>query len=163
MRDNISNQRIQLLHPKIRQAAIDACNEADAALTGRAILRIAYTLRTFAEQAALYLQKPKVTNAKAGYSYHNYGLALDIVLLVDKDGNGTYESASWQTDVDFDGDGKKDWLEVVAIFKNYGFYWGGDFKNFKDYPHFEMPLGYKVSQLLALHNAGKTLDGYVQI
>lgn len=40
-------------------------------------------LRTFAEQDALYSQGrsrrgPKVTNAKGGYSFHNYGLAVDL-------------------------------------------------------------------------------------
>jgi peptidoglycan L-alanyl-D-glutamate endopeptidase CwlK len=50
------------------------------------------------------------------------------VLLVDKDKNGTYETASWDIKTDFDGDGKADWMEIVAIFKRYGFEWGGDWK-----------------------------------
>lgn len=29
---------------------------------------------------------------------------------------------------DFDGDGKADWMEVVAVFKKYGWEWGGDWK-----------------------------------
>ena len=163
MRDKTSNDRLQLLHPAIRQKAIDACNEADAALTGKAILRIAYTLRTFAEQSDLYAQgRTKagkiVTNAKAGYSYHNFAFAFDIVLLIDRDNNGTYETASWQTDADLDADGKADWMEVVEILKKHGFVWGGDFKSFKDLPHFEMTLGYTTAQLRAMKKDNK---GYV--
>lgn len=43
--------------------------------------RFAYTLRTFAEQDALFNAKPQVTKAKGGQSYHNYGLAIKPVEL----------------------------------------------------------------------------------
>ena len=136
-------------------------------LTGKATVRFAYVLRTFEEQAALYAQGrtapgKKVTNAPAGLSIHNYGLAWDLVLLVDRDGNGTFESASWETNVDFDGDGVADWLECVAIAKRYGWAWGGDWTGFRDLPHFEKTFGKKPSDLLALKKAGKVDDqGYV--
>ena len=57
-------------------------------------------LRTLKEQDDIYAQGHTkkgeiVTDAKAGQSYHNYGLAVDIVMLLDKDGNGTYETADW--------------------------------------------------------------------
>lgn len=160
--DKITLDRIELLHPKVREEAKQIYNEIVYALKGKAICRFSHTLRTFAEQDKLYNQKPKVTNAKGGQSYHNYGLAIDIVLLKDLDGNGTYETASWETNVDFDGDGKADWLEVVAIFKKYGWAWGGDWANFKDKPHFEKTFGYKTSQLLHLYNTGKRdHQGYV--
>jgi hypothetical protein len=35
--------------------------------------------RSFAEQDALFDQRPKVTNARGGESQHNYGLAFDFV------------------------------------------------------------------------------------
>lgn len=151
MTDKITLQRIELLHPDLRKEVKEMYQEICEALTGRAICRFAYTLRTFAEQEVLYAQgrtRPGkiVTNAKGGQSYHNYGLAVDIVLLVDRDGNGTFEAASWETNVDFDEDGKADWQEVVAIFKRYGWEWGGDWK-FSDKPHFQKTFGKSIKQL----------------
>jgi len=168
MKDQITLDRIQLLHPKLREDALDIYNEIIAALNGSAICRFAYTLRIFAEQDALYAQGrtkagAKVTNAKGGQSYHNYGLAIDIVLLVDKDKNGSFESASWDIKTDFDGDGKADWMEIVAIFKRYGFEWGGDWK-FNDAPHFQKTFGKSIAELQTLHKTGKVdKNGFVLI
>jgi peptidoglycan L-alanyl-D-glutamate endopeptidase CwlK len=168
MKDQITLDRIQLLHPKLREDALDIYDEIIAALNGSAICRFAYTLRTFAEQDALYAQGrtkagAKVTNAKGGQSYHNYGLAIDIVLLVDKDKNGSFESASWDIKTDFDGDGKADWMEIVAIFKRYGFEWGGDWK-FNDAPHFQKTFGKSINELLSLHKNNKVdKNGFVLI
>lgn len=156
--DRITLQRIDLLHPALREEAREIYTEICEALKGRAICRFAYTLRTYAEQDALFLQKPKVTNAKGGQSYHNFGLAIDIVLLVDKDKNGTFESASWETNVDFDGDGMADWMEVVKIFKLHGWSWGGDWK-FIDKPHFEKTFGLSVKQLDAMVKTNRTFKG----
>ena len=163
MTDKITLERIKLLHPKVRDEVSEMYEEMCDALTGRALIRFAYTTRTFAEQDALYAKRPKVTNAKGGQSYHNYGLAFDIVLLIDKDKNGSFESASWETNVDFDGDGKADWQEVVTIAKQYGWEWGGDWK-FTDAPHFQKTFGYSVNQLLKLYNDKKVDDhNYVKI
>jgi peptidoglycan L-alanyl-D-glutamate endopeptidase CwlK len=168
MKDEKTLERIQLLHPKLRDEALTMYDEIVAALTGTAACRFAYTLRTFAEQDGLFAQgrtKPGaiVTKAKGGQSYHNYGLAIDIVLLVDKDKNGTFESASWDLKTDFDGDGKSDWQEIVAIFKRYGYEWGGDWK-FVDAPHFQKTLGKSIAELQSLHKAGKVdKNGFVLI
>jgi peptidoglycan L-alanyl-D-glutamate endopeptidase CwlK len=149
--DKVTIDRIQLLHPKLRDEATDIYHEICDALKGKAICRFTSTLRTFAEQDALYYAKPQVTKAKGGQSYHNYGLAIDIVLVVDKDGNGTFESASWDVKTDFDGDQQSDWMEVVAIFKRYGWEWGGDWK-FYDAPHFQKTLGHSIVELQKMHN-----------
>lgn len=162
MKDGVTLKRIQLLHPKLRQEADKIYSEITTALTGRAICRFAYTLRTFKEQQDLYAKGrttagPKVTNAPAGKSYHNYGLAVDIVLIIDS------KVASWDTKTDFDKDGKSEWQEIVTIFKKYGWDWGGEWK-FVDAPHFQKSFGKTIDQLLALHN-GKKVDsaGYVLI
>jgi peptidoglycan L-alanyl-D-glutamate endopeptidase CwlK len=107
-------------------------------------IRYTFGLRTFAEQDALYAQgrtRPGniVTNAKAGHSNHNYGLALDFVLI-----KGGYDMKA-----DDDHDGIADWLEVVAIAKLFGFEWGGDWITFKDNPHIEMTFGLSIKDLLA--------------
>lgn len=150
--DPITLERIDLIHPNRRAELHLIYKEICERLSGSAMCRFAYTLRTFIEQDALFAQgrtKPGkiVTKARAGRSYHNYGLAVDIVLLKDKDGNGTYETASWETNVDFDGDGVADWQEVVQVFKEYGWFWGGDWTRFPDMPHFEKPDGRTVAGL----------------
>jgi peptidoglycan L-alanyl-D-glutamate endopeptidase CwlK len=176
--DKITLDRIEFLHPAVRQDVKDIyLNEVVPALSGRAICRFAYTLRTFAEQDAIYAQgrtrlfdsKGKrlgvVTKAKGGQSIHNYGLAFDIVLLKDTDNNGTFESASWETNVDFDKDGKADWMEVVDIFKKHGWVWGGDWKSFKDRPHFEKTFGHTWRTLLPKYKSKDFITGtnYVKL
>ena len=178
MIDLVTQQRIQLLHPAVRTEVDNIYkNQIVPALTGRAICRFAYTLRTFAEQDALYAQGRTrlfdskgnrlgvVTKAKGGQSIHNYGLALDIVLIKDKDGNGSFESASWEDNIDFDKDGKADWMEVVNILKANGWQWGGDWKSFKDKPHFEKTFGHTWRTLLPKQNAKDFISGtnYVKL
>lgn len=165
--DKVTIDRIALLHPKVRQEALQIYEEICEALTGRAMCRFAFTLRTFAQQDALFQQgrtKPGkiVTKARAGLSYHNYGLAIDIVLVKDTDKDGDFDSAVWDMKSDFDGDKKSDWMEVVQIFKEYGWEWGGDWK-FVDAPHFQKTFGYSVRQLLNMHAAGNVKNDYVKI
>jgi len=168
MKDKSTLERIKLLHPKLREEALEIYDEICEALTGDAKCRFTFTLRTFAEQDAIYAQgrtKPGkiVTKAKGGQSYHNYGLAIDIVLLVDKDKNGSFESAAWDTKTDFDGDKHPDWIEVVNVFKQHGWEWGGDWK-FVDYPHFQKTFGYSVRDLLKLYNSKRVdKNNYVLI
>ena len=157
MKDQLTLDRIKLLHPKVRDEVYEIYNEICDNLKGRAFCRFSYTLRTFAEQDLLFKKVPKVTNAKGGMSYHNYGLAIDIVLIIDG------KSASWEQKIDFDKDGKADWMEVVTILKQYGWEWGGDWK-FEDNPHFQKTFGYSVRQLLALHQSGKVDEhGFIKI
>jgi len=159
--DAISLNRIALLHPKLREEAKRLYIEASKALKGRASIRIVQGYRTFAEQAALYAQgrtKPgaKVTNANAGSSFHNYGLAIDFCLLIDG------ITVSWDIAKDFDGDGAADWREVVKVFEDAGWKWGGKFSTIRDYPHLEKAFGKTWRQLLELRNAGKVdKAGYV--
>ena len=161
MKDNITLERIKLLHPKLREEVANIYNEISEALTGSAFCRFSYTLRTFAEQDALYSQgRGKsgsiVTNAKGGLSYHNYGLALDIVII---DGKEAY----WDEKKDFDGDGLSDWKEIVKIFKEHGWEWGGDWK-FSDTPHFQKTFGKNIRELLALYENKKVdANNYVLI
>lgn len=169
--DKTTLDRIELLHPKVRGEAREIYKEICDRLKGKAFCRFAYTLRTFAEQDALYAQgrtKPGsiVTYAKGGQSYHNFGLAVDIVLIADLDGNGSYESASWDFKKDFDGDGKADFEEIDFVFGLYG--WKGLYKaNGKrwDLPHFQKTLGYSVGDLQNLFNTKKLIPNtnYVAI
>lgn len=159
--DKITLDRIKLLHPKLRDEALDIYQEICHALKGKAECRFTFTLRTFAEQNELFAKgrtKPGtiVTRAKGGQSWHNYGMAVDIVLLVDG-------KASWDIKTDFDKDGRSDWMEVVDIFKRYGWEWGGDWKFF-DPPHFQKTFAMSINEMLKRHIAGKVdANGYVLI
>ncbi len=164
--EQTSLQRLQQLHPKVKDIAIAAYNEAVKATPAGIHPFITQTLRTFQESNQLYAlgrtvvnpdgksaQKPMgniVTNAPGGSSYHNYGLALDFVILKNN-------TESWNVD--------QNWMTVVNIFKKNGFTWGGDFKSLKDEPHFEMTFGHNWRDLLVLYNGGKFIPGtqFVQI
>ena len=134
--DSVTQQRIEKLHPQVRDEVKKIIEECNAALTGKAQVRITQGLRTFDEQAKLFAQGrttpgKKVTNAKPGQSIHNYGLAVDICMLIDG------KDISWDTAKDWDNDKISDWYECVKIFAKYGWNWGGNWIKFKDLPHFE--------------------------
>lgn len=158
--DELSLQRIKTAHPSIRVKLLKDYSDANNLLGKGARLRLAYVYRTAAEQDALFNKRPKVTNAKGWHSIHNYGLAFDIVMLYDNDGNGTFEEASWSQVKDFDKDGQADWKEVTNLFKIRGWEWGGDWVSFKDAPHFQLkkPNGtsYKWQELKAKIDARQT-------
>jgi len=165
MRDKITIDRVAKLHPKVRDEAKNAIDAAEAGFPPNMAIRVVQGLRTIAEQNALYAKGrttpgPKVTNAKGGSSYHNYGLAIDFAIIHDKDGDGKFEELSWDTVKDFDKDGKTDWNEVVTQFEALGWAWGGKFRTFKDYPHCEKSFGFKPSQLLKMKVDS---EGYVII
>jgi len=56
MKDQVTLDRIKLIHPRVRDEAFDIYDEICAALLGRAKCRFSYTLRTFAEQESIYAQ-----------------------------------------------------------------------------------------------------------
>lgn len=155
--DKATLTKIEGLHPLIRSKVTRAVQKANSRLTGKSKVRLAQGLRTFKEQDALFAKRPKVTNAKGGQSIHNFGLAVDIVLIIDG------KTASWDVKTDWDGDKIADWMEVVNSFKEEGFMWGGDWKSFVDMPHFEWIHDWK--PLLAKHNKKDFIKGttYVNI
>jgi hypothetical protein len=150
--EKISGPRLARLHPKVRdtfRAFIEECEAANPETT----LRISQGLRTFEEQNALFNQGrtgkgPIVTNARGGMSYHNYGLAIDLVEL-DGENNSVVD---WKFDMGT--------LEPIA--QKHGIGWGGNFKSIKDKPHFEITFGLTVMQLMEKLKVGQTdKEGYV--
>ena len=161
MIDKISLDRLQKLHPAIREEAIRVYREEVApALTGGIYCRITHSLRTFEEQDELYAKGRTqlvdgdgnrigiVTKAKGGQSWHQYGLAVDFCIM-------TSRTATWDLSVDLDKDGKKDWIEVIDILKRNGCESGADWK-FRDFPHLQKTLGYSIKDLLKKWNNGET-------
>ena len=147
--ETTSLERLAQLHPKVRDKAIDAYTEAVKVTPVGVHPFIDQTMRSFAQSDELYskgrtTKGPIVTNAKAGQSYHNYGLALDFHIQI----NG---KDSWVVD--------HNWMVVVNVFKAHGFVWGGDFKSILDQPHFEMTFGHNWRDLLAKHNAKDFIPG----
>lgn len=101
-------------------------------------------LRTFTQQEDLYRQgredtRPIVTNSPAGFSYHNYGLAGDLVFKVDGAWNWGKENP---------------WDELGSLGKQLGLEWGGDFKGFPDRPHFQLPIKPALLDLKRIHDEG---------
>jgi peptidoglycan L-alanyl-D-glutamate endopeptidase CwlK len=101
-------------------------------------LLVTSTYRDAASQDALYAQgrtKPgvKVTNAKAGQSYHNYRCAVDVVPM--RNGKPIWNAAD------------PVWQEVGAIGKKAGLEWAGDWKRFREFPHFQYTAGLTLAQL----------------
>jgi len=133
--DKLTIDRIASAHPKIREELKNYYIECNNKLPKGVRLRFAYVYRSIEEQNKLYNQRPKVTNAKGGQSIHNYGLAFDIAILLDKDNNGTFESIDWNISSPY-------FKLVVEYFKSKGYEHGGDWKNFKDYPHFQKAFGH---------------------
>ncbi len=83
--------------------------------------------RTYEEQNALYEQgrtKPGrvVTNARGGYSNHNFGIAFDI---------GVFEGGRYL-------DESPAYKAVGAIGMKLGLEWGGNWKTIQDEPHFQL-------------------------
>lgn len=176
--DEISLKRINYLHPLIRSSVFKAYDEINRFALGKGLrCRITDTFRSPEEQSELYKfgrtifyrnghRIGKVTNAKEFESFHNFGLGLDFCLIEDRDFNGKFESASFDIYRDFDKDGRRDYFEVIDIFKKYKFKSGSDFKKFKDYPHIEYPI-LSLKELKRKYLSGDTfkeiIDGEVYI
>jgi len=131
--DKLTIEKINTFHPDLRNKLKEEYLEINNQLPKGVRLRFTHVLRTIQEQNDLFAQgRTKaghiVTNAKGGQSIHNYGLAFDIVILLDEDKNGTFEKAVWNG---------THFNTVVKYFKSKGYEWGGDWK-FKDAPHFQI-------------------------
>lgn len=89
--------------------------------------RIVSGTRTADEQNALYAQGrtkpgPKVTNARAGFSNHNFGIAFDV---------GIFEGKRYLEESPL-------YKVVGSIGQSLGLDWGGNWKTIEDEPHFQL-------------------------
>ena len=138
--DERSERVISTLHARLRDKARQLVQRA--AVAGIKI-KIISGLRTYDEQNALYSQGRTssgkvVTNARGGYSNHNFGVAFDVGVF-SADGKYLDESPSYKT--------------VGQLGKSLGFEWGGDWSSIQDQPHVQLrPLwavGMRESEMLA--------------
>jgi len=122
--DERSERNIATLLPQVQPLARAIIESA--AVIGIAIKVISGT-RAYEEQNALYEQgrsKPGriVTNARGGYSNHNFGIAFDIGVF--EGGRYLGESPAYKA--------------VGAIGMKLGLEWGGNWKSIQDEPHFQL-------------------------
>jgi len=105
---------------------------ADQLATQGTYFLVVSGLRTAAEQNALYAQGRTtpgliVTNARAGLSMHNYGLAVDAVPYL----SGSTGALNWTPHT-------PQYQAFVAAMKAQGLAWGGDWVTFPDEDHFQL-------------------------
>jgi len=131
----INSRKLEDLLPQVRsrvEAFLKAADDAGIDLL------VTSTYRDNASQDALYAQGRTapgkvVTNAKAGQSFHNHRCAVDVVPL--RNGKPVWDSKDpvWQT--------------VGRLGKAAGLEWAGDWKRFKEFPHFQYTGGLTLAQL----------------
>ncbi len=136
--DTNSEKRLASVHPKLAQLI------RQIVTTVAFEVRVVQGLRTYAEQDMLYAQGrtrygPVVTNARGGYSYHNFGFAVDLCPFK----NGKPE---WDNGAGFNAIG---WRA-----KGWGLSWGGDWKKFIDKPHVQLQSIPTPAECRALYKQG---------
>jgi len=149
--DARSEGHIATLLPEVRPLARALVHKAAA--MGIQI-RIISGFRTYEAQAALYAQGRTspgrvVTNARPGYSNHNFGIAFDV---------GVFEGSRYL------GESPK-YKAVGAMGMDIGLEWGGSWKTLVDEPHFQLRPPWAASmaerQMLAELRTRRTTDAPV--
>lgn len=112
---------------------------------------------SFEDQDKLYSQgrngdtRPIVTRARAGQSFHNYGLAFD----------SCFRGADPFLDKHKDRD--TIWNDFGTFCGIHGLTWGGKFRVFPDRPHAEFAFGMTIQELLALYDIAGIVSVWQQI
>lgn len=120
------NQDLLPLVARKRDTLVKLCGEQGCPV------RITEGYRSFERQEELYAQgrtKPGsiVTNARGGESFHNHGVAFDVVPL--------------------EGYNSKNWEKIGLLGESLGLSWGGRWQ-FQDKPHFELTFGYSFKDFI---------------
>jgi len=128
--DSRSEKNIATLHPRVRPFARALIEKA----AGQGIIiKVTSGTRSFAEQNQLFAQRPKVTNARGGFSNHNFGIAIDITIF-----KGSTDPEQAKTPV-FESPLYK---VIGALGTDLGLEWGGNWKSIVDEPHFQLRPGW---------------------
>lgn len=131
----VNSRKIDDLLPVVQDKVrkfLDLCHENDIDIL------ITSTFRDNESQNALYAQGRTapgkiVTNAKAGESWHNHRCAIDVVPLRNGKPVWSIKDPLWQ--------------DVGRLGKEAGLEWAGDWKRFKEFPHFQYTGGKTLAQL----------------
>ena len=133
--DSDSQHKIDTLHPQLKPYAIAFLNKCQGAGIK---LKITSAYRSIDYQKTL--TKKGKPAAKAGYSYHNYGLAIDV----------SADSAYWGT--------------VGEIGQSLGFRWGKFFRNPQpERWHFDMGFGLSTIELKKRYDNNDLINGFVNL
>ncbi len=124
--DSVSETRLKDVHPLLASKVRAMANELAAE---GVMIRVTQGLRSWADQERIYQQGrsspgPIVSNAKPGQSYHNYGLAVDVVPM-------TPLGPDWDTSHPV-------WKRIIEVGISLGLESGATWRTFKDYPHFQL-------------------------
>jgi peptidoglycan LD-endopeptidase CwlK len=135
----INSRDIKELNPKVANLCVDLI--AKCKQEGIDVL-ITSTYRDAESQNALYaigrtIAGKKVTNAKAGQSFHNWRCAFDFVPIV----NG---KAMWSDALLFD--------RIGMIGEKLGLTWAGNWKKFPERAHFQYTNGLTLADFQAGKN-----------
>jgi peptidoglycan L-alanyl-D-glutamate endopeptidase CwlK len=111
------------------------------------LLRPTQTLRSYAEQDALYAQGRTlpghiVTHAPGGYSWHNHARAFDVAEL---------DKTPYELGMPGPQDDDALWEFIGDIGEQVGLEWGGRWK-FQDKPHFQHTAGLTLAQARLQHD-----------
>jgi peptidoglycan L-alanyl-D-glutamate endopeptidase CwlK len=87
--------------------------------------------RTWEEQDKLFAQRPRVTKAAGGYSNHNFGIAVDFAVF----------SGKIYADESNPALAERVHRACAAHASGCGLEWGGNWKSFRDIPHYEIATG----------------------
>lgn len=145
--DDRSERNVATLHPKVQSLARSFLIAANKILSRSGVVaKIISGTRTWQEQDALYAKGrtapgPKVTNARAGFSNHNFGVAFDI---------GLFQGKTYLGDSPL-------YKELGPLGESLGLKWGGRFKSLVDYPHYEFNTGLTLSQMRDRVKSGKDI------
>jgi hypothetical protein len=129
--DSVSNQRLSFVCPSL-SSKIGQMSEVLAPDNPPVYFRVTEGLRTWAEQAQLWAQGRTapgtiVTDAAPGYSWHNFGCAVDLVPMIDLGPDWNITHPVWQRMMAV---GDSLGLVHVDIKTRLGAH--------RDYPHFQM-------------------------
>lgn len=137
-----SEQRLSTVHPELaKRARIIAARLAQKGI----VVEVTQGLRSYAEQNELFkigrtirTNERPVTNARAGQSFHNFGMAVDFVITE----NG---KPNWNAP-------RAQWLQIAEAAEALGLESGARWK-FVDLPHVQLH-GLSVAQCRALYERG---------
>lgn len=121
---------LSILHPAFRNKVVKMLYECKKQGIE---LKVVETYRTPERQNLLKSRGYSMLNG--GRSKHQHKIAVDVVPIVDG-------IMVW--------DDYKLWKKIGKIGKKQGLIWGGDWKRFRDYPHFEYPCSIDEVEFLPL-------------